>query len=118
MANEPIKVTYVERPLMDKDNPYLMLNVAVTEEAFSNLSGNGFKLWFYLAKNNKDLKSWVLYRSVFTKVAGVSPNTFGKARDELIEKGYLIDVYGDKKCLEFREVPLEKTDKALELYGF
>ena len=104
--NDIIRVKYENRIPVDSEHPYAMLNVDASMKALKELKGNAFKLWFYLAKNSRTMTNWILYRSVFAKDAGVSLGTFDSARDELIDKGYLIKLTDDKKNFIFTETPV------------
>lgn len=120
--NEPIKVIYNDRPILDKEHPYVMFSVELSNKALAELSSNAFKLWFYLSRNRTD--EWVLVRNAFAKAANVSPNTFDKAKKELIDFGYLIVEDDNEKILRFVDEPQDMVNDSGEeidmiaQYGF
>lgn len=90
-----------------------MLNVEASMRALSELSANGFKLWFYLAKNQ--VQEWTLVRSAYQNLVGVANATYDKAFQELKDKGYL-EQKNDSRILVFHESPKEKRDD--RFFGF
>ena len=103
---------------MDKNNPYVMFNLEAFNKALAELKQNEFKLWIYLAKNQKSMTNWILQRATCQKALGIANATFDSARLGLIEKGYLVDVDGDGKNYVFIEMPGMKHDDDQPLYGF
>lgn len=69
---------------------YATIRLDSINNAMQQLSGSGFKLWMYLAKNSKDLKNWKLFSSRITELLNISRYQYNTAVSELIDKGYLV----------------------------
>lgn len=76
-----------EDPLMDKDHIYRKFSIQGIESALK-LSPNAFKLYMYLAKNKQNYKL-ALSKAAIYNMTGMVKNTYKRAKQELIENGYL-----------------------------
>lgn len=76
----------------DKNILYLEISQDDLFNASQNLNGNAFKLYFYLAKNQNGYID-NFSSAFFAEKMGVpsDPRTIKRAKDELIEKGFLIE---------------------------
>lgn len=74
-----------------------------------DLDGGSLKLWLYIQKNQ------VNYEFDLSQVAceawGLKRDSYRRAKQDLISKGYLVEVAGDGENYEFYEVPLEGVSK-------
>jgi hypothetical protein len=111
-AVENQKIVIVNKEASDKKHPYSIINVEAATKAGTTLSGNEFKLWFYIAKN-QDGYSFALSRVTFCREMNVSSSTYYRAVDTLIEKGYLIQKEEGSNIYCFYENganPIEEKD--------
>lgn len=76
-------------------------------DAMKYLSESALKLYIYFC-NNKDGHIMVVSPERIKRVAGISRTSYYTARDELIEKGYL--VYKQDKSYDFYVTPTPKED--------
>lgn len=83
------KIIIVNKEASDKSHPYSIINLAAAETAGMTLSGNEFKLWFYIAKNQDEYR-FALSKADFCRQMNVSASTYHRAVDTLINKGYLV----------------------------
>lgn len=104
-ANQQLVIQGEQIP-RDKDHPYCKINIAALDRAIGELSHAGLKLYLYLAKNEPDYEFGMSPKALENKY-GVSKSTYYRARDELIELGYLEEL--QDKSLRFREMPISKV---------
>lgn len=89
-------------------------------EAAKNLSPSALKLYLYFAENEDD---WDFFLSPkdFQNTYDVAESTYRKAKTELIEKGYIIELEGNK--FDFfttpteAEIPMEDIKEQLNRTG-
>lgn len=74
-----------------------------------DLDGGSLKLWLYIQKNQMN------YEFDLSQVAceawGLKRDSYRRAKQDLISKGYLVEVAGDGENYEFYEVPPEGVSK-------
>lgn len=92
----------IEKAKTDMKNIYTKLNIDASNYALSKLSANGFKLWFYFAKNETNFEM-LLFRVNVIEQCGMSENTYRSAFKELTEKGFLVQSKKDKNHYHFYE---------------
>lgn len=86
-------VKLAPRTKRDSEHLYSMNNLDALQMAMKTLNGSGLKLWLYLNKNQDG------YRLELSRVDcanwGIKKDSYYKAVEELIQKGYLVqDHYG------------------------
>lgn len=74
----------------DKGDVYFMVRWADVLKASKELTANGMKLYLYLAKN-QDGYNFYFSSADFCRTYDISDRTFRRAREELMEKGYLLE---------------------------
>jgi len=99
-----------ERLPRDGDHLYTRQSLEAIQLAMVNLKGETFKLWLYLSKN-KDGEEWGLSPKA-CEAWGIKKDSYYKARDTLIEKGYLVEIGKDK--YRFDEIPTGKGTETVE----
>lgn len=82
---------------------FLKISNENLELAMYNLKGNAFKFYIWLA-DNSDGYRFTLYPIQFWKKANISYDTYLKAFDELVEKGYLLKHKEKSNVYMFTEV--------------
>ena len=75
-------------------------------KAANNLKSSSLKVWLYLTQFNAN--SFVINRKNIMECMGVSKNSYTRAIQELIEKGYLQQVNGNNYI--FHENPNSTVD--------
>ena len=75
-----------------------------------NLKTNSFKLYCYLCDNSNDY-TFDLYSCDFQRVANVSEDTYYKAFNTLVDKGYLIEHPEKKNTYLFLEESICKLQQ-------
>lgn len=94
----------VHKELTDRQHLYTANNLeAIDEAAHYMRSKAGFKLYFYIAKNQNNYQ-FALSSSDFCNWANVGIAAYRSAFDELIQNGYL--------------VPKDKEDKECKVFTF
>lgn len=96
-----------ERLPRDGEHLYTRQSLEAIQRAMVDLKGETFKLWLYLSKN-KDGEEWGLSPKA-CEAWGIKKDSYYKARDMLIEKGYLVEIGKDK--YRFDEVPTENENE-------
>lgn len=86
----------------DATHPYSTINLWALQSAMQHLRGSGFKLWNYLAKNQRGY-SFDLSREDCVTNWGMSVDSYYAAVKELISKRYLIET--SKNHYSFYEIP-------------
>ena len=75
----------------DKNNPYGIYNREAMFKAMQTLTPNGFKLWCYLGQNINEHEFGLSSLDVMPKCK-MGRSTYYAVVNELVEKGYLIEV--------------------------
>ena len=96
------KTININKEQCNRDNLYSTINLSALKKAMIDLKGETFKLWCYLDKNQNG------YTFALSKVDALSwgigsKSSYDRAVSELIEKGYLVNVCGNK--FNFFETP-------------
>ena len=100
VSNQFIIQNFEYEPCSDKDQKeyYAKINLLALQHAMEDLGSlNALKLWLYLSKNKLGYKHLELSSKDCTNNWGLGSSQFGKARETLIDKGYLVPVRTDKK---------------------
>lgn len=77
--------------------PFASIEDRFAEWAMLDLKGEAFKLWYYMAKNANGFQYSLSPRAV-KNVTGMSRSTYDRARKELLEKGYMIQLHEVRQC--------------------
>lgn len=88
-ANQFIIIKQVEAE-KDAAHPYMRLSISALEKASKDLNGMALKLYLFLAKNEKGFEFGLSPAAAASW--GISEKSCRNARQELIDKGYLIQV--------------------------
>lgn len=106
VANQNI-VRMGERTPRDKEHPFGRINIEAMQIAMQRLGSVGaFKLWCYLDKNEDGFSLELSQKACADW--GIKKDSYYKARDALIEAGYLEEVGENSNVLVFHEIPIEK----------
>ena len=100
VSNQFIIQNFEYEPCSDKSPKeyYTKINLLALQHAMEDLGTlNALKLWLYLSKNKSGYKHLELSSKDCVNNWGLGSSQFGKARDTLIEKGYLVPTRTDKK---------------------
>lgn len=100
VSNQFIIQNFEYEPCSDKSPKeyYTKINLLALQHAMEDLGAlNALKLWLYLSKNKSGYKHLELSSKDCVNNWGLGSSQFGKARDTLIEKGYLVPIRTDKK---------------------
>ena len=84
-----------KRPKAKK--PFASVEDRFAEWAMNDLKGEVFRLWYYMARNANDFQYSLSPRRV-KDVTGMSKKTYDRAREQLIDKGYLIHSLEIRDC--------------------
>ena len=94
-------VKLAPRTKRDSEHLYSMNNLDALQMAMKTLNGSGLKLWLYLNKNQDG------YRLELSRVDcanwGIKKDSYYKAVDELIQKGFLIQDHFGSNLFWFHE---------------
>lgn len=101
VANQLLIKIGHNRKIANKDNPYAVFNLEILQKAMRNLDGGSFKLWLYIQKNQNDFEFALSQKAC--EEFGLKKDSYRRAKDELITKGYLRDQGND--VYEFVEEP-------------
>ena len=93
----------------DKSHLYTPINLEAMHDAMQKLSGNAYKLWSYLGKNQNDY-TFALSRADVMEWCGFSKNTYTSAFNELIEEGFLMQREDSKNHYDFYEISQNKEE--------
>lgn len=96
------KIIIVSKNAADKNHPYSIISLEASDQAAGVLTGNEFKLWYYLAKNQGNYR-FALSRKDFLEWSGMSKNTYFKCMDKLEHLGYLDPKKEDSNTYIFNE---------------
>lgn len=96
------KIVNVQKQVSNKQSPYAQFNLKALELAIQSLSGESFKLWCYINKNQNG------YTFALSKVDALnygigSSSSYSRAVKQLIDKGYLVQTTGNNYT--FYEIP-------------
>ena len=94
-------VKLAPRTKRDSEHLYSMNNLDALQTAMKTLNGSGLKLWLYLNKNQDG------YRLELSRVDcanwGIKKDSYYKAVDELIQKGFLVQDHFGSNLFWFHE---------------
>lgn len=102
MAVPNQRIIYIERSSADVRKDYFKIGHTQLTKVASDLGGNAFKLYIYLA-DNKDNYRLELSSKHFIEWSGTSDSTYDRAFKELKEKQYLIQAPDKKNVYLFVE---------------
>ena len=102
MAVPNQRIIYIERSSADVRKDYFKIGHTQLTKVASDLGGNAFKLYIYLA-DNKDNYKLELSSKHFIEWSGTSDSTYDRAFKELKEKQYLIQAPDQKNVYLFVE---------------
>ena len=80
----------INKNQVNKNNPYMCVNIEDVELAARVLKPTTFKLWIYFAKN-QDNYEFYLSPKALDEAMNVSDSQYRRAMSELIENGYLVE---------------------------
>ena len=102
-------VKLAPRTKRDSEHLYSMNNLDALQMAMKTLNGSGLKLWLYLNKNQDG------YRLELSRVDcanwGIKKDSYYKAVDELIQKGFLIQDHFGSNLFWFHEIASSEKPK-------
>ena len=102
MAVPNQRIIYIERSSADVRKDYFKIGHTQLTKVASDLGGNAFKLYIYLA-DNKDNFKLELSSKHFIEWSGTSDSTYDRAFKELKDKQYLIQAPDKKNVYLFVE---------------
>ena len=98
------KIITVKALPHDKDNIYAVTSIRAMELAMSRLSGNAYKLWHYIQKNQNNYQFALSSKDACGFCGfGKGRGTYNRAIEELINNGYLI--HDKNEYYTFYEMP-------------
>ena len=100
--------TTIHKEKCDKDNLYAVINLDALQNAMNCLSGSALTLWLYLAKNQENYSLWL--SKTATVEWGLSERSYYRARDELKDKGFLVE--SGANHFDFYEYPINQNQSA------
>lgn len=110
MENVPNTKTYpnqktiiVRHAVHDKNHLYAALSVDAIDKAMTALSGNAFKLWAYIAKNQDGFNLALSSTDICDNRNLMARSTYNLCVKELIKNGYLQKMNGKKTIFYFYE---------------
>lgn len=89
----------------EKGVKFMYIGIDEIREATKNLTPSGLKLYLYFAENEAGW-NFLLSPKDFYYSYGVAESTYRKAKQELIDKGYIIE--GERNHFDFYTVPQDK----------
>ena len=102
-------VKLAPRTKRDSEHLYSMNNLDALQMAMKTLNGSGLKLWLYMNKNQDG------YRFELSRVDcakwGIKKDSYYKAVEELIQKGYLVQDHYGSSLFWFHEKESEKPQR-------
>ena len=111
------KVLKVIKEVANSENKYAVFNLNAADNAALRLhSLAGFKLWFYIAKNQNNYE-FALSSKHFMKWSGYERKAYTSAVKELIDKGFLMQCK-KKDYYIFYEFPKEHKWEVYEENDF
>ena len=98
----------------DTDHLYTPLNIDVTFQVMEDLKYSGFKMWFYINKNQKAFK--IELSQAACAMVGIKKDSYYSAVDELINKGFLVqDHYGSNMYWFYEKAVSDKPKSFSEI---
>ena len=91
MGKSNQKTVSIYKEPCDKNNLYTAINLSALQEAVSTLSGDGFKMWVYFAKNQNEWRMSLSSKHA-EETFKLSKRRYDNAIKELIDNHYLVDV--------------------------
>ena len=113
MAVPNQRIIYIERSSADVRKDYFKIGHKQLTKVASDLGGNAFKLYIYLA-DNKDNYKLELSSKHFIEWSGTSDSTYDRAFKELKDKQYLIQAPDKKNVYLFDEESRNYTERHQE----
>lgn len=98
------------------ENYWVTYNVAADRKAMKELGAYGYALYSYIRGNQANY-TFALSRADFCEITGLSKNTYLKARDLLIEKGYLVKSADNSNLYTFYEDADRKGEIDVAIYS-
>lgn len=100
----------------EKGMKFMYIGIDEIREAAKNLTPSGFKLYLYFAEN-EDGWEFNLSPKNFQKAYGLAESTYRKAKQELIDKGYIVEHKHNHfvfySCPADAAVPLDEIRKEI-----
>ena len=96
-------VIKIKKETISDDTTYMRVNMDALDMAGKQLKAGAFKLWIYFAKNQQDY-TFALSPQHVKDIFNMSKTQYDNARQELIEKGFL--VRQDRNFYHFYETPV------------
>lgn len=96
------KVVFAKKRPWDRDNPFARLHVDAMQNARKNLKAEAFILWLAISSWDEN-SSLELSCQYMINHWGFAERSYHRARNELLEKGYLIPSPTNKSVLIFHE---------------
>ncbi|MBQ0099481.1 MAG: hypothetical protein KBS91_02910 [Firmicutes bacterium] len=93
----------VKKEKCDKTHLYALINLEAMESSAQDLDAGAFKLWMYFAKNQNGYEFALSSKDV-EQTFGMKIKQYNNAVEQLITKGYLVNVGGNKYT--FNEKPV------------
>lgn len=104
-------VIKVVKDSIDEDTTYMRTKISSLEKSAKDLKAGAFKLWIYFSKN-QDNYTFALSPTHIQESFGMNKKQYDNARQELIEKGYLVRERGNYYI--FRETPIKIDEEKLK----
>lgn len=108
------RITRIHHVAHDRKHLYYNASIEATNKAMAELSGNAFKLYIYLNKNQDGFNVALSHKAI-KEQCNMAKQTYLNAFDELIEHGYVKLLEGTKAIYDFYENPddmkIEKKTK-------
>lgn len=102
------KTIIVRHALRDRNHLYATFSIEAMEKAMMELSGNAFKIWSYIGKNQDGFTLALSSTDICDIKKMMSRPTYNTCVQELINHGYLEQVEGKKTIFYFYENPDKK----------
>ena len=90
----------IQKSQVDKRRGYSITDKVDEDIASQTLNAGAFKLWRYCARNADGYSFWLSPKAVSS---GIKKDQYYKAKQELIEVGYLVPIKEDSNIYVFRE---------------
>lgn len=103
-------VIKVVKDSIGEDTTYMRTKISSLEKSAKDLKAGAFKLWVYFSKN-QDNYTFALSPTHIQESFGMNKKQYDNARQELIEKGYLIRQRGNYYI--FCETPIVIDEEEL-----
>jgi hypothetical protein len=83
------QAAHIHKEIGHKKEDYFSLDIRKSYAAMRNLSGVAYKMYIYLCQNRNN-STILLSGSKFSKISGASSRSYVLAKQELVEKRYLM----------------------------